>query len=711
MRVARLIERLPPASGGKEVHGAELTRALGELGVEQHVFCRVGDQLAGDIGQSVVRPGLARRAHTLLTWCAAAARAIEGAHAGDPFDLIHAHGDFLEATAAAVAARRLSIPAVLTVHGGLSDVPWHDELRLLSYSAMEQVIAVSQSIAERIRMIGISSDVHVAPSGVRAEFLSTPRRAPERPLVVTVGRLAPVKGLETLLEAHDLLADEDVSWLVVARGDGRYAERMRAEIERRPRMACVEEPDPKRLAHRLAAATAFVLPSVELDGQHEGAPTALLEAGALGLPVIATRTGGVAQLLGNGGGGILVEPGDAARLAAAIGHLVADPAVAAEHGERVRAAVKPRPWPTVAAETLGLYEGAITRSGRRSALLAVPWFDIGGAEKFVLSVARGLRARGLRTAIAAVPGRLLSELDEDIEHVPLRHGTSAASAIHNTLALAGAATRLRPLAVNSHHVPTGVLARAATTLARMRTRHVLTLHTTEEARMAPVAGAVGSLLFSRVLCVGQSVADEFSRWAIPGRRDRFAVVRFRLAPSAPVEKPGKLVGCVARLVGRKGHPVLIEAWSQVMQDPRATGWQLELWGEGPDRELLEQLSLGVPGIRLLGAVERAADEVGRFDILVLPSLREGLPIALLEAMAADCAVVASDLPGCREVIADGAGVLVPAGDATALAQALLELIADPAKRQQLARQGRRAEQLFSREQMVDAYYRAICGHA
>src|SRR5579884_1143573 len=163
MRVARLIERLPPASGGKEVHGAELTRALGELGVEQHVFCRVGDQLAGDIGQSVVRPGLARRAHTLLTWCAAAARAIEGAHAGDPFDLIHAHGDFLEATAAAVAARRLSIPAVLTVHGGLSDVPWHDELRLLSYSAMEQVIAVSQSIAERIRMIGISSDGRAWP--------------------------------------------------------------------------------------------------------------------------------------------------------------------------------------------------------------------------------------------------------------------------------------------------------------------------------------------------------------------------------------------------------------------------------------------------------------------------------------------------------------------------------------------------------------------
>src|SRR5205807_8937208 len=133
----------------------------------------------------------------------------------------------------------------------------------------------------RIRDIGASSCILVGPSGVRDEFLSTRRAPREDPLIVTVGRLAPVKGLETLLEAHDLLADERLRWLVFAGGEGSYADRIRAEIARRPTMACVEEPDPKRLAERLAQAAVFVLPSRTLDRQHEGVPSALLEATAI----------------------------------------------------------------------------------------------------------------------------------------------------------------------------------------------------------------------------------------------------------------------------------------------------------------------------------------------------------------------------------------------------------------------------------------------
>jgi hypothetical protein len=145
MRIARLIERLPPATGGKEIHGARVSWALARLGVEQHVFCRVAAPLGTGIRQSVIGRGMASQGHRLVSWCAGAARAIERAHRDQPFDLIHAHGDFIEALAAAATARRLGIPAVLTVHGGLSDVWWHDELRVVSFSAMEQVIAVSDA--------------------------------------------------------------------------------------------------------------------------------------------------------------------------------------------------------------------------------------------------------------------------------------------------------------------------------------------------------------------------------------------------------------------------------------------------------------------------------------------------------------------------------------------------------------------------------------
>ena len=72
------------------------------------------------------------------------------------------------------------------------------------------------------------------------------------------------------------------------------------------------------------------------------------------------------------------------------------------------------------------------------------------------------------------------------------------------------------------------------------------------------------------------------------------------------------------------------------------------------------------------------------DIFVLPSYREGLPKSLLEAAACGVALVASDVPGCRDVIDDGAnGLLVPPGQPEALAQAILRLMRDAELRRQL----------------------------
>src|SRR5947209_14937551 len=106
--------------------------------------------------------GCASGAHELLSYCVAASRAIERAHRANPFDLVHAHGDFVEALAAGSAARRLDIPALLTVHGGLSEIGWHDELRVAAFSAMEPAIAVSDPVAARLHGSAISSQLHIA---------------------------------------------------------------------------------------------------------------------------------------------------------------------------------------------------------------------------------------------------------------------------------------------------------------------------------------------------------------------------------------------------------------------------------------------------------------------------------------------------------------------------------------------------------------------
>jgi glycosyltransferase involved in cell wall biosynthesis len=90
------------------------------------------------------------------------------------------------------------------------------------------------------------------------------------------------------------------------------------------------------------------------------------------------------------------------------------------------------------------------------------------------------------------------------------------------------------------------------------------------------------------------------------------------------------------------------------------------------------------------------------DIACLPSYREGLPKVLIEAMAMGLPCVTTDVPGCREVVADGDnGFLVPARDAEALAKALAKLIGDPALRERMGHRGlERARAEFSNERVI-----------
>lgn len=107
-------------------------------------------------------------------------------------------------------------------------------------------------------------------------------------------------------------------------------------------------------------------------------------------------------------------------------------------------------------------------------------------------------------------------------------------------------------------------------------------------------------------------------------------------------------------------------------------------------------------IEWLGNVKDVVKLYEQANIICLPSYREGLPKALLEACAAGRAIVTTDVPGCREVVAqDVNGVLVPVRDSKALADALQSLIADPQRRARLGTAGRRrAEEEFGLEQVI-----------
>jgi glycosyltransferase involved in cell wall biosynthesis len=155
----------------------------------------------------------------------------------------------------------------------------------------------------------------------------------------------------------------------------------------------------------------------------------------------------------------------------------------------------------------------------------------------------------------------------------------------------------------------------------------------------------------------------------------------------------------------KGHHLAIEALASGHAPAEA---DLHILGEGPRREALAALAAarGVQGrVHLLGYRRNAYDYIANCDVLLMPSLHEGLPYTLLEAMALGVPVIASRVGGLAEVVQDGAtGLLVRRDDTGELAAAISRLHRDPALAARLAESGRRLQRArYSQKAMTASY--------
>ena len=175
---------------------------------------------------------------------------------------------------------------------------------------------------------------------------------------------------------------------------------------------------------------------------------------------------------------------------------------------------------------------------------------------------------------------------------------------------------------------------------------------------------------------------------------------------------GPLLVFAGRLDPQKGLRTLVEA----MRSPvlTALGVRLLLLGDGPQRaELVQAVQHDGLGDRVLfrGVVEDVALFLRASDIFAFPTMGEGMPNALLEAMASGLPCVASAVGGCRDVITNGeTGLLVPPGDAAAFQEALEILIQSPVMRERLGVAARQdAASRFGLDRMADQY--EACYHA
>ena len=343
------------------------------------------------------------------------------------------------------------------------------------------------------------------------------------------------------------------------------------------------------------------------------------------------------------------------------------------------------------------------------------YFGIGGIERMVEGFVPAFSARGVDTVVAAYRG-----------DGPVRQAIEAQGAKAVLLPGRSGLDPLLPFRLarwirtsgadilHTHHLGPFIYGAAAARLAGVP--HIHTEHS-HEIYDAPRRRALARRMDDLATVV--AVSEEIASWreATLGRRCAVipngvpvppvvtAKVRAEARSLLGLEDGEVAVGCVARLAPEKDHATLVRAVHVAL--PTAPRLRLIVVGDGPERGALEALALelGVADrVRFLGSRSDVAAILPGLDLFTLTSRREGLPLSLLEALAAGLPAVTTAVGEMPRVLSGGAGRTVPAGDVPELATELARAALDPAWRTTAGATGRDlVRSSYSMDAMADAY--------
>ncbi|HCU35204.1 MAG TPA: hypothetical protein DGT21_06990 [Armatimonadetes bacterium] len=284
--------------------------------------------------------------------------------------------------------------------------------------------------------------------------------------------------------------------------------------------------------------------------------------------------------------------------------------------------------------------------------------------------------------------KTITELDPDIIHT-------------NTLkchVLGGFAARFsrKPLVWDVRDIlPPGGARNLLVRVARVVRPHIV-------AMSQAVADSLADAHCDTTVVLGARPLDKYE----PVARDPVLAAELQLPPDAPV------LAVIARLTPWKGHRVLLRAMPEILSRHPDTCLLVigdtGFWEDDYKQELhtlAEEMGCA-HAVRWLGFREDVQQLLALTDIVVLPSDTEPFGMVLIEAMAAGKPVIATRAAGPMEIVNDGeTGLLVPIGDAGALAEAACTLLADPTRAGQMGRAGRaRAEEMFDISRLVEQLY-------
>jgi phosphatidyl-myo-inositol dimannoside synthase len=277
---------------------------------------------------------------------------------GQRFDLVHAHWLVPNGLIGSAASARIGLPLVISLHG--SDISVSERSRWLgalvrrSFARADAVTAPSEDLLDRARRLGATGTLELIPYGADADALhgdeASGLRVRERlglerenVMVLGLGRFVHWKGFDVLIDAVAQVTASAPDVRLVFAGDGDLRDELMLRVRARELESCVTFAGMvlrDEVPAFLAAADVVAVPSVHYQGYVDGLPNVALEAMASAKPVVATRVGGLPQVIRDGDNGFLVEERDVAGLATAILTLAHDPPLRRRMGDRGHALVR-----------------------------------------------------------------------------------------------------------------------------------------------------------------------------------------------------------------------------------------------------------------------------------------------------------------------------------------------------------------------------------
>ena len=328
----------------------------------------------------------------------------------------------------------------------------------------------------------------------------------------------------------------------------------------------------------------------------------------------------------------------------------------------------------------------------------------------------GIRDAGYHVIGASAPGPAVAQLEAaGIPHLPIHRSTRRNAPLKDMLSfleLLRLLRRLRPDILHTHNPKPGFYGRIAGRIARVPlvVNTVHGLYATPDdpwLRRAVVytLERIAAAFSHAELVQNPEDLETLRRLGVPGERlhllgngidlerfdpEKWPDARERLRSEWGVGDDQVVVGFVGRLVAEKGVPELLEATALLRSEGLPVRLALVGMSDPAKPDALDPETLTAAGVMILGPQDPIEPFYLAFDILALPSHREGFPRTPMEAAVMGLPIVATDIRGCRQVVEEGVtGLLVPVCDVDVLATALERLAQNPRRRTQFGRDGRR----------------------